>query len=126
FLDRRAFVNMAVYHQIYGSLIFLAPQAPYLNYSSPTTAPSISNTQFVTNAKAVVNGVDLDGSFRVSSHWTMSLAFSYADGHTQNAPIPCTPPGFDGASVGSFMSSVAAAGQPGALVYRCNSNASTS
>ena len=126
-LDRRAFVNLAVYHQIYGNLIFLAPPAPYLNYASPSTPPTLSaNTQFVTNAKSVVNGVDVDGSFRVSSHWTMSAAFSYANGHVDNAPIPCTPPGFDGASVASFQAAVAAAGQPGALVYKCNSNAPVS
>jgi outer membrane receptor protein involved in Fe transport len=127
FLDRRAFVNLAVYHQTFGNLILLAPPAPYLSYSSPGATPTLmANTQFTTNTKAVVNGVDLDGSFRVASHWTMSAAFSYANGHVQNAPIPCSPPGFDGASAGSFISAVAAAGQPGALVYKCNSNASTS
>jgi iron complex outermembrane receptor protein len=131
FLDRRAFVNLAVYHQIYGGLIFLQPAAPYLVYNTnnpndPNAPPFISQNGFVVNAKSIVNGLDLDGSFRVTPHWTVTGAFSYADGHMQNAPVPCTPPGFDGASVASFKAAVAAAGKPGALVYLCGSNESVS
>lgn len=128
FLDRRAYVNLAVYHQIYGGLIFVSPAAPYLSYSSnnPNSTPALSQNGFDVNAKAVVNGVDLDSSFRVTPHWTVSGAFSYADGHMNNAPVPCVPPGFDGVSVASFKAAVAAAGKPGALVYECSSNAAVS
>jgi iron complex outermembrane receptor protein len=128
FLDRRAYVNLAVFHQYFGGLIFQAPTAPYLSFNSnnPNSTPNLSQSSFVVNAKSVVNGVDLDGSLRVTPRWTVSGAFSYADGHVDNAAIPCIPPGFDGVSVASFKTAVAAAGKPGALIYLCNSSSSVS
>jgi iron complex outermembrane receptor protein len=118
FLDKRALVNVAVFHQYFDGLIFQSLPAPYISDSgAPNTTPSISQNSFVVNANAVVNGVDADASFRVTRNWTITGAFSYANGHVDNAPIPCTPPGFDG-TVASFPA--------GQVVYRCNSNQSVS
>lgn len=122
FLDHRAYVNLAVYHQFFDGLIFVSQAAPYLDYTSRGTPPTLSNTQFDVNANSVVNGVDLDSSFRVTQRWSVSGAFSYANGHVANAAVPCIPPGFDGQSVASFQAAVAAAGKPGALVYLCKSS----
>jgi iron complex outermembrane receptor protein len=116
FLDKRALVNVAVFHQYFDGLIFQSLPAPYVT-DNGATAPTISQNPFVVNANSVVNGVDADASFRLTRDWTVAGAFSYANGHVDNAPIPCTPPGFDG-TVASFPA--------GKFVYMCNSNASVS
>lgn len=122
FFDRRAYVNLAVYHQYFDGLIFVAQPAPYLQYTNSASQPTLSNSGFDVNANSVVNGVDLDAAFRVTPHWNVSSAVSYADGHVDNASVPCIPAGFDGQSVASFQAAVAAAGKPGALVYLCKSS----
>jgi outer membrane receptor protein involved in Fe transport len=126
FLDRRAQVNLAVYHQYFGGLVFQSQYAPYLIATpipgTALTTTSIATNNFSTNANSVVNGVDMDGLFRVTPRWTVGEAFSYSNGHVDNAKTPCTPAGVDinDPTVAAFKTAVAALGQPNALVYECN------
>ena len=88
------------------------------------TSTSVSVNNFSNNANSVINGIDLDGSFRVTPRWNVAGAFSYANGHVDNALTPCTPPGVSltNPTVASFKAAVAALGQPNALVYECRNN----
>jgi iron complex outermembrane receptor protein len=128
FLDKRAQVNVAIYHQYFSGFVFNSLYAPYLSATSTLAPPSISVSDFATNANSVVDGLDLDGSFRVTPRWSLTAAFSYANGHVDNAATPCTPPGvnINNPTVASFQAAVAAAGQPGALVYLCKNNQAVS
>jgi iron complex outermembrane recepter protein len=128
FLERRAQVNLAVYHQYFDGLIFQSLYAPYLTVtpipgtSSTSTAILVNN--FSNNANSVSNGVDLDGSLRVTPRWNVAGAFSYANGHVDNALTPCTPSGVSltNPTVAAFKAAVAALGEPNALVYECKNN----
>jgi iron complex outermembrane receptor protein len=128
FLEKRAEVNLAVYHQYFDGLIFQSLYAPYLTVTpipgTPYTSTSISLNNFSTNANSVSNGVDLDGSFLVTPRWNVAGAFSYANGHVDNALTPCTPSGVSltNPTVASFKAAVAALGEPNALVYECKNN----
>jgi len=128
FLEKRAEVNLAVYHQYFDGLIFQSLYAPYLTVTpipgTPYTSTSISLNNFSTNANSVINGADLDGSFLVTPRWTVAGAFSYANGHVHNALTPCTPAGVNltNLTVASFKAAVAALGEPNALVYECKNN----
>jgi iron complex outermembrane recepter protein len=132
FLERRAQVNLAVYHQYFDGLIFQSQYVPYLTVTpipgTSFTTTSISVNNFSNNANSVVNGVDLDGSFLVTRHWSVAGAFSYADGHVDNALTPCTPPGVSltNPTVAEFKAAVAALGQPNALVYECKNSQAVS
>jgi iron complex outermembrane recepter protein len=132
FLEKRAEVNLAVYHQYFDGLIFQSLYAPYLTVTpipgTPYTSTSISVNNFSNNANSVINGVDLDGSFLVTPRWNVAGAFSYANGHVDNALTPCTPPGVSltNPTVASFKAAVAALGEPNALVYECKNNQATS
>ena len=133
FLNRRAQVNVAVFHQYFDGLQFQSAQyTPYLvaTPATPNTPASttITTNQFTMNANSVINGVDLDSEFRVTPRLTVSGAFSYANGHVDGAKTPCTPAGLNlnNLTVASFQAAVAAAGQPGALVYLCNSRQAVS
>jgi iron complex outermembrane recepter protein len=120
FLDKRALVNVAAYHQYYDGLIFAGLPTPYIAYSVSGTGglqANISNNPFVVNANSVVNGLDADASFRITRNWDVAGAFSYANGHMDHALVPCIPPGFDG-TVATYPA--------GQVVYRCNSSASVS
>jgi iron complex outermembrane recepter protein len=132
FLEKRAEVNLAVYHQYFDGLIFQSLYAPYLTVTpipgTPYTSTSISVNNFSNNANSVINGVDLDGSFLVTPRWNVAGAFSYSNGHVDNALTPCTPPGVSltNPTVASFKAAVAALGEPNALVYECKNNQATS
>lgn len=132
FLDRRAEVNVAIYHQYFDGLIFQSLYAPYLVVTpipgTSYTTTSIAVNNFSNNANSVVNGIDLDGSFRITPRWITNAAFSYSNGHVDNALTPCTPPGVNilDPTVAAFQAAVAAAGKPGALVYECRNNQSIS
>jgi iron complex outermembrane receptor protein len=128
FFDKRAEVNLAVYHQYFDGLIFQSLYAPYLTVTpipgTAFTSTSISVNNFSNNANAVVNGLDLDGSFKLTPRWDVAGAFSYANGHVDDALTPCTPAGVSltNPTVASFKAAVAALGQPNALVYECKNS----
>jgi iron complex outermembrane receptor protein len=90
FLDNRARVNLAVYRQTYEGFIYLTPLVTYLGDSGAGASPQAF--QFTTNVPAIVKGADLDTSFQLTSRWNMGMAFSYADGHMQDATVPCNGP----------------------------------
>ncbi len=87
FLDNRARVNLAVYRQSYDGFIYLTPLVTYLADSGTGANPQLF--QFTTNVPAIVKGVDLDSVFQLTSRWNLGVAFSYADGHMENATVPC-------------------------------------
>lgn len=99
FLDGRARANLAIYHQTFDGFIFTGPTVPYLRCGSPTQALSTCSTAsygFTSNADAVVDGVDLDAALQITHDWNLSFQASYADGHLQNASVPCNDGNFDG------------------------------
>jgi iron complex outermembrane receptor protein len=128
FLGKTAELNIAVYHQYFDGLIFQSQYAPYLTVTpipgTADTSTSISLNNFSTNANSVINGVDLDGTFLVTPRWNVAIAFSYANGHVDNALTPCTPSAVSltNPTVASFKAAVAALGQPNALVYECKNS----
>jgi iron complex outermembrane recepter protein len=132
FLGKRAALNLAVYHQYFDGLIFQSLYAPYLTVTpipgTAYTSTSILVNNFSINANSVVNGVDLDGSLLVTPRWNVTAAFSYANGHVDNALTPCTPSGVSltDPTVAAFKAAVATLGKPNALVYECKSNQTVS
>lgn len=94
FLDRRVRFNIAAFRQNFSNLIFRTQEVPYLDNNGATT--QINNFAFTANAKAIVTGFDIDTAFQVTPNWSISGAFSYADGHVDNDLVPCRDSNFDG------------------------------
>jgi iron complex outermembrane receptor protein len=94
-LDNRGRVNVAVYHQDFKGLIFLSPNnISYLASQSlgGRIVDSPSAFTFTDSAKAVVDGIDLDGAFQITPHWNVGFAASYVDSHVDDDTIPCNDP----------------------------------
>lgn len=94
FLDRRIRFNIAGFRQNFSNLIFRTQEVPYLDNNGATV--QVNNFAFTANAKAIVTGFDVDTAFQVTPNWSISGAFSYADGHVDNDLVPCRDSNFDG------------------------------
>jgi iron complex outermembrane receptor protein len=96
FLNNRARVNIAVYHQDFKGLIFLSPNPISYIASLPNPQGGLafapSAFTFTDSADAVVDGVDLNAAFLITPRWNASLAASYANGHVADDSIPCNDP----------------------------------
>lgn len=93
-LDRRLRINGAIFHQEFKDLVFQTSSIPYVQ--SVGTTRSVSATNIVVGADALVDGFDLDVNFRALPNWTLGAAVSYADGHVDDDIVPCRDANFDG------------------------------
>ena len=91
FLDGRGKVNVALFHQKFDGYFYQTPLVTYLG-DSGTGVLVPQQFRFTANVPAVVEGIDLDAAFQLTEGWSMGLAASYADGHMENATIPCNAP----------------------------------
>jgi iron complex outermembrane receptor protein len=123
FLDRRAVLNVAVFHQTFDNMIIRTRPVPYVS-NNGVSAPSVVTRAFTANANAIVDGIDLDASFQLTPQWNVSAAFSYADGRVDDDEVPCRDSNFDGiadenpVSVASFPA--------GSVIAVCKSDESVS
>jgi iron complex outermembrane receptor protein len=111
FLDGRARLNVALYHQTYKNLIYPGQPVPYVSDNGLQSV--VAQNAFTAFGDAVVDGVDLDGAFQITPDWNISASASYSDGHFRNASIPCSDPNLQ------TLQQFQAAGKAIAL---CNSN----
>jgi iron complex outermembrane receptor protein len=116
FLENRARLNIAYYHQKFNGFIYSGLPSLYLSDNGSGT-PSVANFSFNSNPDAVVNGVDLDTGFRLTRQWTFDLTANYSNGHLTGSEVPCSPPS-GGTTVAAFPA--------GTHVFLCPSHASTS
>ena len=116
FLDKRARLNVAYYHQKFNGFIYNGLPSLYLD-DNGSGKPSVAPFSFNSNPDAVVNGVDLDTGFRLTRQWSFDLNASYSNGHLTGSLIPCSPPS-GGTTTAAFP--------PGTHVFLCPSHASTS
>lgn len=127
FLDRRAQVNLAVYHQTFDGFFYYGTGVDYLNVTGGRA--SRGNFRFTSNVDAVTDGVDLDVAFQLTPHWNVGAAASYADGKIDDDFIPCNDSNLDGipdnntTSDAAFVATMQAAGIGIAL---CQSDATVS
>ena len=70
FLDNRARLNVAYYHQKFNNFIYNGLPTMYLS-DNGSGKPTVTTFSFNSNPDAVVNGVDLDTGFRVARNWTL-------------------------------------------------------
>jgi iron complex outermembrane receptor protein len=117
FLDHRARLNVAYFHQKFKNFIYSGLPTLYLSDNGSGAPPSVTPFNFNTNPDAVLNGVELDTGVRITRNWNVDLHATYTNGHLTGSQIPCSPP-----SGGQ----TAAAFPPGTHVFLCPSNASTS
>jgi iron complex outermembrane receptor protein len=94
FLDNRARLNVALYHQTYHNFLYYTQPVPYLDDNGVQSV--VNTTNFTANADATINGFDVDAAFQVTRNWNITLSGSYADGRLDNALIPCRDSNFDG------------------------------
>jgi iron complex outermembrane recepter protein len=116
FLENRARLNLAYFHQKFKDFIYSGLPALYLS-DNGSGASTVTAFSFNSNPDAVVNGLDLDTGFKLTSNWDLNLNATYTNGHLTGSQIPCSPP-----SGGQ----TAAAFPPGTHVFLCPSDASTS
>ena len=111
FLDGRARLNVALYHQTYKNLIYPGQPVPYVSDNGISSV--VAQNAFTAFGDAVVDGFDIDGAFQITPDWNVSASASYSDGHFKNATIPCSDPSLQ------TLEQFQAAGKAIAL---CNSN----
>jgi iron complex outermembrane receptor protein len=116
FLDNRARVNIAYYHQQFDGFIYYGLPTLYLD-DNGSGNPTVNPFGFTSNPNAVVNGVDLDSAFQFTRQWSFNLAASYSNGHLTGSSIPCSPPS-GGTTPAAFP--------PGTHIFLCPSHASLS
>ncbi len=122
-LDGRATLDVALFHQQFDGLITRTQAAPYLS-DNGVAVPSVSTRSWTVNADAIVDGIDVQGSFAITPNWSFSGAMSYADGHIDDDEIPCRDSNFDGTP---DLGDVTAASFPaGTVIALCKSDASVS
>jgi iron complex outermembrane receptor protein len=113
FLDGRARLNVALYHQTFKNLIYPGQPVPYVSNNGLTSV--VAQNAFTAYGDAVVDGFDIDGAFQVTPEWNITLSASYSDGHFKNALIPCSDPNLQ------TLEQFEAAGK---AIAMCNSNGS--
>ncbi len=123
FWEGRGRLDAAVFRQEFDGLVLRTQPAPYLS-DNGIAAPTVVNRSWTVNADAIVEGVDINAAFALTSQWSLSAAMSYADGRVDNDEIPCRDSDFDGVpdtgpiTVGSFP--------PGTYIALCRSKDSVS
>jgi iron complex outermembrane receptor protein len=116
FLEDRARLNVAYYHQTFNGFIYSGLPSLYLD-DNGSGKPSVAAFGFNSNPDAVVNGVDLDTGFRFTRAWRFDLSANYSNGHLTGSDVPCSPPS-GGTTTAAFPA--------GTHVFLCPSHASTS
>jgi len=116
FLDERARLNVALYHQQFDRFIYFGLPTLYLSDTGSGTN-TVTPFQFTSNPNAVVNGLDLDSAFQITRQWSFDVAASYSNGHLTGASIPCSPPS-GGTTTAAFPA--------GTYTFLCPSHASIS
>ncbi len=112
FLENRARLNVAYFHQKFENFIYSGSPITYLSATVPGTPGTPSQFSFNTNPDAVLNGVNVDTEYRITRQWSVDLNTTYTNGHLTGSEIPCNPP---------------ATGFPkGTYIFLCPSDASTS
>jgi outer membrane receptor protein involved in Fe transport len=124
FLDRRANLNVTVFHQDFKNFIYAAPPAYYLAVTN-SQSRAVQTFNFTASGPAKVDGIDVDGSIVVTPRWTIGAALSYADGRLSNANVPCNSSTFNGVP-NNITPTVAQFEAAGVYVAECPSNHSIS
>jgi iron complex outermembrane recepter protein len=92
FLENRARLNVAVFHQNFQNFIYSGLPVTYLSATVPGTPGTPAQFSFNTNPDAVLNGVTLDTEFRPTRQLSFDLNAAYTNGHLTGSEIPCNPP----------------------------------
>jgi iron complex outermembrane receptor protein len=116
FLEDRARLNVAYYHQSFTNFIYSGLPNLYLVDNGSGTN-KVAQFGFNSNPNAVLNGVDLDTGFRFTRQWRFDLSGNYSNGHLTGSAVPCSPPS-GGTTTAAFP--------PGTFIFLCPSHASTS
>lgn len=120
FFDRRVRFDVAVFHQDFKNFIYRGSSVNYVNVSNGVELPAIGN--FGANVPARIDGVDVDASFRLDSHFNLGAAFSYAKGKIKSGTIACNDLNGDGipdATAGNPTVAQIKAGAGGEAVAAC-------
>ena len=126
FLDHRARLNLAYYHQTFDGLIYTSPFAiQYLSYSGAGNPTVSTYPAFVTNVPATVDGIDFDFAADLTTNWNVTGNLSWADSRLNDASIPCNDGNFDGVP-DTIVPTVASFRAAGKLVALCKSSAGAS
>ncbi len=90
-LDGRLRFNASVYHQDYDNFIGRFDDVPYL---SP--GPVVLSGGFTYPGDAKVDGFEVDATYEITDNWWAQLTTAYADGHFDDADVPCRDTNKDG------------------------------
>jgi iron complex outermembrane receptor protein len=120
-LDNRARLNLALYHQIYNGLLYYGLPTLYVENNS-VNPPSVGQFSFTSNPNAVVNGVDFDAGLIPIKNWTIDLIGNFTHGHLTGSDVPCNPP-----SGGTTLNAFPNYASPGGTdIFECPGHFSTS
>ncbi|CAN7358410.1 TonB-dependent receptor [Phenylobacterium sp. LjRoot225] len=127
FLDRRARLNVALFHQKFSNFFFLTQSTRYLAVTNPAApaASAVSSSEFTADADAKVDGLDLEAGFQVTPRWNVNLGFTWSKARLADAQVPCNDGNFDGV-VDSIIPTAQDFINAGVLVARCPSSESIS
>lgn len=130
FLNKRAYVNLSVFHQDFNGYFYRGPGVFFVNYTynqqSGGIVSNVGTFNFVSSVPVKVDGFELEASFKPTSRWSISGNVSYANGRIKNGTIACNDLNGDGVpDVNPATPTVAeldAAAGPGNNVSQCKVN----
>jgi|JI10StandDraft_1071094.scaffolds.fasta_scaffold111418_1 iron complex outermembrane receptor protein len=114
-LDGRLRVNASAYHQDYNNFIGRFNDVPYVGPGDQLQAGG-----FTYPGNAVVNGGELDVTYDVNDNWYVQLTTAYADGHYDDADVPCRDTNLDGNPDSGDIGNISAADFGGNSVIFCS------
>lgn len=90
-LDNRLLFNATVYRQEFKNYPYRAGGGGvyYVNTDGSTNVATVSSFAFVAAVPVVVNGLEVETSFRATSNWDMGFLFSWSKGEIDNGEIAC-------------------------------------
>lgn len=90
-LDGRLRANASVYHQEYDNFIGRFDEVPYL-----APGPVVLSGGFTYPGDAKVDGLELELAYDITDKWWAQFNTAYADGHFDDADVPCRDTNGDG------------------------------
>ncbi|MCP5165350.1 MAG: TonB-dependent receptor [Pseudomonadales bacterium] len=90
-MDSRLRFNASVYHQDYNNYVGRFNDLPYVG-----AGDTLQTAGFTYPADAVVDGFEMDLTWDVTDNWWVQLTTAYADGHYDDAEVPCRDTNGDG------------------------------
>ena len=115
-LGGRLTLSASIYHQQFDNFIGRFNDIPFVNAGTG----AVESGAFTYPADAIVDGIDAEMSFEITSNWSLDARIAYTDGHFDNQNVPCHDTDMDGSPDNGDIGNLAPADFAGDSVMYCS------